>query len=547
MGGLVPIADSSVTLYEAGPAGGNATALATTTSDSNGNFSIGLATAPPPTATLYLVAIGGTTGGGHNGAILLMSIIGPVTGTAVTATINELTTVAAAYAASGFINNEINLANTALAPIANAAALAIALVNPATGELGSVFSNPNVNSGTLAAQIYALGSALSNCVQSLATSAACRNLFLDTTGSDTMAAIIGINQSPQTNANQILSLAAGGPFPQTLSGPISDWTLSLSYSGGGLNNPAGVAVDTRGNIWIANQGNNSVTELAPSGAPISPAGGFTGGGLDAPLGIAVDGAGNIWAANMSNNSVTELNSSGVAVSPAGGFTGGGLSTPQSVAIDASNNVWVSNSNNSVSVLAASGSPVGSAFTGGGLNAPMGLAIDALGNTWVANCGAGCGGSGSGSVTAITAHSMVIGFTGGGFDSPESIAIDGLGDIWAANNGDNSVTELNVTGTPISPAGGFVLHGLNQPIGIAIDGANDAWVANAGIGVTEVGVSPASGFLGSGGLSNLYGIAIDGAGDVWVTSHATGSVTVSELIGAAAPTRTPLRSRIAAGT
>ena len=72
------------------------------------------------------------------------------------------------------------------------------------------------------------------------------------------------------------------------------------------------------------------------------------------------------------------------------------------------------------------------------------------------------------------------FTGGGQHSDTGIAIDAAGNVWVANQ-DNpgSVTELNSSGTPLSPSTGFTGAGQNIDQGVALDQAGNVWVANFG--------------------------------------------------------------------
>jgi CSLREA domain-containing protein len=81
--------------------------------------------------------------------------------------------------------------------------------------------------------------------------------------------------------------------------------LQSISSGGGLNAPAGIAIDGATQIWIAN-GNNSVSLFADSGSPLSPSGGFTDPSLSTPTGIAIDLGGSVWIANRGNSSVTRI-------------------------------------------------------------------------------------------------------------------------------------------------------------------------------------------------------------------------------------------------
>ncbi len=71
----------------------------------------------------------------------------------------------------------------------------------------------------------------------------------------------------------------------------------------GLNDPSGVAVDTAGNLYVTDTGNNRVVKLAAGSATqaVLP---FTG--LDDPYGVAVDAAGNLYVADPGNNRVVKM-------------------------------------------------------------------------------------------------------------------------------------------------------------------------------------------------------------------------------------------------
>src|ERR1700676_5406767 len=81
--------------------------------------------------------------------------------------------------------------------------------------------------------------------------------------------------------------------------------------GGGFNNPAGVAVDGNGNVFLADTGNNAVKEI-PSGCVTSSCVLTLGGGFNRPQGVAVDGSGDVFVADTENNAGKEFQPSCVA-------------------------------------------------------------------------------------------------------------------------------------------------------------------------------------------------------------------------------------------
>jgi streptogramin lyase len=104
-----------------------------------------------------------------------------------------------------------------------------------------------------------------------------------------------------------------------------------TFTAGSISTPTAIAVDTSGDIWVAN-GNSTLTELSSLGTNMN-SGPFSGGGLSGPTSISFDGLGNVWLANYSNSSVSEFSSTGSAISGTNGYTASGLTSPIGVAIN----------------------------------------------------------------------------------------------------------------------------------------------------------------------------------------------------------------------
>lgn len=99
-----------------------------------------------------------------------------------------------------------------------------------------------------------------------------------------------------SSANDISEYVPGtGTWPSGSSG----------FTGGGLNTPAYVAIDSSGNVWVTNHSGNSISKFV-NGTEVSGSSGFKGGGFASPYGIAIDGAGNVWVVNSGSGTTCSL-------------------------------------------------------------------------------------------------------------------------------------------------------------------------------------------------------------------------------------------------
>jgi sugar lactone lactonase YvrE len=201
-----------------------------------------------------------------------------------------------------------------------------------------------------------------------------------------------------TLPTNVPSVAALGPDPTP--GAVTGTTAPPQYQ---FKAPQGLAVDTKGNVYVADTGNAAVVEIPAnhnlSGAiPLLVGTGVAG--FVNPVAVAVDPNGYIYVADT-GNPAGEV----VRIPPGGGdlqpgnvvglgalthlplFGGQGITTPSGVAADAAGNVYISDSStNLVWVAPAAGPPNGAPYTLNlaGLNSPGGIALDPSGNLYVAD-------------------------------------------------------------------------------------------------------------------------------------------------------------------
>ncbi len=567
MSGQQPVMNASVQMYAAGSTGYGAGAVAlgsAAETGTDGSFSIDSGySCPASDSPVYLVARGGavaqTGGGSSNPAFVLLAAVGSCGSidTSTTVMVNEVSTTAVAYALAAFLGADAQIGSSATNSLGlkNAFANVANLVDPATGT--SPGKPAPAKAVVPTAKLNTLAGILSQCS---ASTAVCNTLLGAATStssggvpssvpSNTLEAVANIARNPAANVATIFALApAAPPFTPALSVAPPDWTLAISYSGGGLNEPTAIGLDSSGDIWAANY-NSAVTELSAAGAPLSPAAGYTGGGLEESYGLAIDGKGNVWVTNEQGpsgvnggyGSVTKLSSSGQVLSVAGGYTQGGISFPDAVAADANGSIWIANTGDgTATLLNADGSAVSGSggYGSGSIAFPAAVAVDANHNAWFAD-------QGSGAVTEVSPGGAVVRQVAC-CDEASGIAVDQSNTFWIANAFGNSVSRVDSSGTVLSS--GYTAPSIDHPNGIAVDGVGNVWVANyfgnsiseiLGQGTGQAGtvIAPTTGYGKDAGLNGPYGIAVDASGDVWVSN--SGANTLTNFLGLAMPVKTPL--------
>ena len=197
---------------------------------------------------------------------------------------------------------------------------------------------------------------------------------------------------------------------------ITAWGCATAATGctsgfgpGEFNVPFGIAVDSSRNVYVTDLGNNRVEKFTSAGTYITAWGCATAttgcspgsgpGQFNIPRGVAVDSSGNVYVADAGNNRVEKFTSAGTFITAWGSFGSGNgnFSTSRGVAVDSSGNVYVADaSNNRVQKFTSNGTYISqlgcasgacSSGTGNGqFNSPYGVAVDSSGNVYVTDGG-----------------------------------------------------------------------------------------------------------------------------------------------------------------
>jgi len=148
----------------------------------------------------------------------------------------------------------------------------------------------------------------------------------------------------------------------------------------GLNTAGGITVDTSGNVYIADSGNNRVVKVTTSGTQTTLP--FTG--LNDPLGLALDAAGNLYVADYFNDRVVKLTPAGTQ-----SVIASGLGEPTGVAIDGAGDIYIANNLDQDIVEITPQNQAQQAqliVPTNTLDLPSSIAVDAAGNVYIDDVG-----------------------------------------------------------------------------------------------------------------------------------------------------------------
>jgi uncharacterized protein (TIGR03437 family) len=378
--------------------------------------------------------------------------------------------------------------------------------------------------------------------------------------------------------NQVIRLVSQGVVTTVAgNGAYGAGADNLPATSVPLAGPSGIALDSSGNLFIAEGYNNKIRKVSISSGMITTVAGtgtagFTGdkaqatlATLQQPTDVAVDSAGNLYIADYGNNRIRKVTAStGVITTVAGngtknfngdnvGATSAGLTSPQRIAVDAAANFYIVDAgrirkvaNGTATTMAGGGTPAGEGGPAASaqLLSPEGVAVDAAGNLYIADQGtgrilkvsggtlakvAGGGSAGAANVDGIPATSAQLA-------APYGVAVDPSGNIYLADTTAARVRKISGGVISTVAGGGSVLGDngpatsaqLSEPLGIAVDPGANLYIADfarvrlvSNSTINTVAGNGTAGYQGDGGvataaeLASPNGVAVDSSGNLYI--------------------------------
>ena len=340
-----------------------------------------------------------------------------------------------------------------------------------------------------------------------------------------------------------------------------------------LNSPYGLAMDNRGNLYIADLGNGRVRKVGPDGF-IST---VVAAPLVSPRNLAIDNAGNLYVSDFDGHAVYRIGTDG-AIIP---LLNSGLRYPTALAVDRAGVLYIADSGNHLIRKYEGGRLISLALA----STPTGMTFDASGALYIADSSAGqilkIGmDGGTFSALALSARDVAFGpdgrlyastgplvrevlpavrtIAGGGstasgdhgdarearLNHPTGVAVDAIGTVYIADRDNHRIRRVGIDGVITTIAGTGVagntgdgglatLAKLNGPTSVSLDGAGNLYVADTGNHRVRK--------FTPGGIMQAVGDAVapvdataDSAGNVYIADASAGRIYFAAASGVVVP-------------
>ena len=393
----------------------------------------------------------------------------------------------------------------------NTYTLTVAISGTGSGAVTS--STTGIDCGVDCSEVYNHGTAVT-----LTTTATSGSTFAGWSGVCTGTGSCIVMMDGAKSATAIFNVVTVSTLAGSGTAGYTDGTGTAAQ----FNFPSGVAVDSSGNVYVADTSNHRIRKITSAGVVSTMAGSGTAGYTDGtgaaaqfntPFGVAIDSLGNVYVADRDSQRIRKITSAGVVSTMAGSGTAGytdGTGTaaqfnfPNGVAVDSLGNVYVADFFNhrirKISPPGVVSTLAGNEFAGyadgtgaaAQFNFPIGVAVDSSGNVYVAD-------RDNNRIRKITPTGVVSTLAGTGaygfangpglsaqFRYPSGVAVDSSGNVYVADIDNNQIRRIMPTGVVSTLAGsgtaGFsngteTAAQFDQPFGVAIDSLGNVYVAD----------------------------------------------------------------------
>jgi tripartite motif-containing protein 71 len=344
----------------------------------------------------------------------------------------------------------------------------------------------------------------------------------------------GPNDAAVDSSGNIWVADPGNTRVQKFAAPASFTKKAGTSGSGGLYNAGSfgidVATDADGNVYTSDHDTQRIQQFDPVGASTNAWGtsGTGAGQFQGPSGTAVDSSGNVYVADLEGNRVEKFDSAGNFVLMWG--KGVDQTNPGDVCIAASGDTCQAGSSGSAN---------------GQFDSPNGVATDSSGNVYVADLG-------NDRIQRFSPSGVFLGKWGshgtgnGQFDMPEDVAVDSAGDVYVADLVNNRVQRFSSTGTFLGKWGtaGSGPGQFEQPVAVATDSQRNVYVVDVVNQRVQV-FRPSGVFIkqwdgasaGGGALNGPTSIAVGVAGTIYVADAGNNRVEMFSENDATAPQTT----------